>query len=134
MRACKARGVAFVAFVVGVLGVAGANAHSGYRYSGFDDATCARQSDVGANDVAVLKRAGAVAYIDNLDPAKECVGIADIPSGSHYSGFADAVCSQESYVGENDIRTLRDAGAVAYINNRNTTAGCIPVPTPTPPN
>ena len=133
MELCKGRVVALIAFVVGLLGVTVANAHSAYRFSGFDDLTCAGQSGIGANDVAVLERAGAVAYIDDRDPAGECVAVANVPSGSHYSGFADAICSAKSFVGENDIRALKDAGAVAYINNRDPGAGCVPVPVSSPP-
>ena len=125
MRAIKLATLAIV-----VVGAGAAYASSEYRYSGFDDASCAGTSVVGANEVARLKKAGATAYIDNLDPARACVAIGEMPSGSHYSGFAEANCSKASFVGVNDIPTLRKDGAVAYINNRDTAAGCIDVPTP----
>lgn len=133
MQAFRIRAIKLAGLVIVLLGAGAANARSEYRYSGFDDATCSGTSGVGANDVARLKKAGATAYIDNLDPAGACVAIGEAPRGSHYSGFAEANCSAASFVGVNDIPTLRKDGAVAYINNRDTAAGCIDIPAPTLP-
>ena len=82
MRFLKRRIATLTAVFVILLGVNMATGHERFHYSGYSGTQCAHSPFVAADSLVVLWFAGAVAYIDNLDPSGTCLQVPPPPSPS----------------------------------------------------